>query len=67
LIEAVVLTPVNGELVIELRGELVAMLQLCAGVETQKASAAVSREAMQIKMVAGTRTERCHTSPVIEI
>ncbi len=57
LIEAVVLTPEAGKLTIELRGELASMLLLCAGAETQKASAAVSREALQMKMVAGTGFE----------
>ena len=57
LIEAVVLTPEDGHLVIDLRGELASMLSLCAGTETQKASAGVTEEAMQIKMVAGTGFE----------
>jgi site-specific DNA recombinase len=39
---------------IDLRGELAAMLSLCAGTEPQKASAIVTEEALQIKMVAGT-------------
>ena len=39
LIEAVVLTPEDGNLAIDLRGELASMLELCSGVETQKASA----------------------------
>jgi len=40
-IEAVVLTPEDGDLTIDLRGELASMLELCAGVETQKAPAGV--------------------------
>ena len=67
LIDTVVLKPENGVLTIHLRGEFASMLELSAGAETQKASAGVSGEALQIKMVAGTRTERCHTSPVIDI
>ena len=35
LIEAVVLTPEDGDLAIDLRGELASILSLCAGVETQ--------------------------------
>ena len=57
LIEAVVLTPEDGHLAIDLRGELASMLSLCAGAETQKASAEVSEEVLQIKMVAGTGFE----------
>ncbi|WP_258191540.1 recombinase family protein [Sphingomonas sp. PP-CE-3G-477] len=57
LIDAVVLTPEEGGLAIDLRGELASMLSLCAGAETQKASAGVSEEALQIKMVAGTGFE----------
>ncbi len=57
LIEAVVLTPEDGDLAIDLRGELASMLSLCAGAETQKASAEVSEEVLQIKMVAGTGFE----------
>ncbi len=57
LIEAVVLMPEDGDLTIDLRGELASMLSLCAGAETQKASAVVSREALQMKMVAGTGFE----------
>jgi site-specific DNA recombinase len=57
LIESVVLTPEAGDLAIELRGELAAMLELCAGMETKKASAVVTEEALQIKLVAGTGFE----------
>ena len=44
LIESVVLTPEDGDLAIDLRGELASMLLLCAGAETQKASAVVTEE-----------------------
>ena len=57
LIDAVVLTPENGELAIHLRGELASMLELCAAPETQKASSAVTEEALQIKLVAGAGFE----------
>lgn len=55
LIEGVALTPHEGALSIQLRGELASMLELCACAEMQKAPAEVSEEALQIKMVAGTR------------
>ena len=67
LIETVVLAPEEGDFAIDLRGELASMRAPNASAETQKASAGVSGEALQMKMVAGTRTERCHTSPVIDI
>ena len=57
LIETVVLTPEDGHLAIDLHGELASMLSLCAGAETQKASAGDPLEALQIKMVAGTGFE----------
>ena len=57
LIEAVVLTPEDGDLAIDLRGEFASMLSLCAGAETQKASAGIPSEALQIKVVAGTGFE----------
>ena len=57
LIEAVVLTPEDGDLAIDLRGEHASMLSLCAGAETQKASAGVPLEVLQIKLVAGTGFE----------
>ena len=57
LIEAVVLTPEDGDLAIDLCGELASMLSLCTGAETQKASAGVTEETLQIKMVAGTGFE----------
>ena len=46
LIEAVVLTPEDGDLAIDLRSELASMLLLCAGAETQKASAGITEEAL---------------------
>jgi site-specific DNA recombinase len=57
LIEAVVLAPEDGDLAIDLRGELASMLSLCAGTETQKASAGMTEEALQMKLVAGTGFE----------
>ncbi len=62
LIEAVVLTPEDGTLAIELRDELAAMPSLCAGTATQKASAGVPSEALQVKMVAGSRTNQARHS-----
>lgn len=55
LIEAVVLTPEGGDLAIELRGELASMLSLCAGAETQKASAVATGEALQDRVGCGDR------------
>ena len=57
LIDTVVLKPESGDLAIHLRGEFASMPELSAGAETQKASAGVSEEALQIKMVAGTGFE----------
>ena len=51
------LTPGDEVLTIDLRGELASMLSLCAGAETQKTSAVVTEEALQIKLVAGTGFE----------
>ena len=61
LIEAVVLTPEDGNLAIDLRGQLASILSLCTGAETQKASAGMTEEALQIKVVAGTGFDRCRT------
>jgi hypothetical protein len=61
LIEAVVLTPEDSDLAINLRGELASMLELCAGAETQKTPAGDSSEVLQMKMVAGTGSGRNHT------
>jgi site-specific DNA recombinase len=41
LIDAVVLTPENGELAIHLRGKLASMLELCAGPQTPTSSASI--------------------------
>jgi len=54
LIEAEVLTPKDGDLAIDLRGELASMLELCAEPETQKASAGIPSEALRMNLVAGT-------------
>jgi site-specific DNA recombinase len=53
----VVLKPEDGNLAIDLRGQLASMLELCVGAETQKASAGVTEEVLQIKLVAGTGFE----------
>ncbi len=57
LIDTVVLKPENGVLAIYLRGEFASMLELCVCAETQKASAGIPSEVLQIKMVAGTGFE----------
>ena len=56
-VEAGVLMPEDDDLAIDLRGELASMLSICAGAETQKASAGDPLEVLQIKMVAGTGFE----------
>jgi len=53
LIDAVILTPVNGELEIELRGDLASILAL-SKTGTNKAFS-TTEKALQIKMVAGAR------------
>src|SRR3546814_6031613 len=53
LVEAIVLTPTDGRLAIDMRGELAGILALCAGGRQQKAPADRSAEAVQIKVVAG--------------
>ena len=49
--------PENGVLAVYLRGDFATMVELCVCTETQIASAGVSEEALQIKMVAGTGFE----------
>jgi site-specific DNA recombinase len=57
LIGAVILTPVDGKLEIELHGDLAGILALS---EAGKQSAFSAKEkALQIKMVAGARNQRC--------
>ncbi len=51
LIERVVLTPVGGELRIDLHGELAGILSICDG--SKKPASSPKRRAEQIKMVAG--------------
>ncbi len=56
LIDSVVLTPVDGQLQIDLRGELVGILSLC---DTRgKPASQVGKRAAQIKMVAGACNHR---------
>jgi site-specific DNA recombinase len=56
LIDAVILTPVDGKVEIELRGDLAGILAVS---ETGKSNAFSPKEkALQIKMVAGTRNQR---------
>ncbi|MES3096995.1 hypothetical protein [Sphingomonas aerolata] len=57
LIETVVLTPEEGDFAIDLRGELTSMLSLCVCPGTQKASAGIPSEVLQIRLVAGTGFE----------
>jgi site-specific DNA recombinase len=57
LIDAIVLTPSHGKLKIELRGDLAGILALS---EAGKGNAfSANEKALQIKMVAGARNQRC--------
>src|SRR5262245_59113033 len=57
LVDAITLTPVDGKLNIELRGDLAGILAMS---KAGKAGAFSPKEkALQIKMVAGTRNQRC--------
>ena len=65
LIDAVILTPIDGKLEIELRGDLAGILAMS---EAGNASAPSPKEkALQIKMVAGTCNHRELTLPPITI
>jgi site-specific DNA recombinase len=57
LIDAVMLTPTDGKLEIELRGDLAGILALSKAGEVSTFSP--KGKALQIKMVAGTRNQRC--------
>ena len=56
LIDRVILTPENGELRIDLQGELAAILNLCIG--SKKPAVEIHDELEQIKLVAGARNQR---------
>jgi hypothetical protein len=53
---SVILTPVDGQLQIDLHGELAGILSLCDTKE--KPASQVGKRAAQIKMVAGARNQR---------
>ncbi len=57
LIAGVVFVPEGDELAIYLRGELAAILELCACPDTKKPPAGLTEEALQIKLVAGVGFE----------
>jgi site-specific DNA recombinase len=61
LIDSVQLTPVAGELDIELRGDLAAILALSE--PARSSTHATEKRALQIKLVAGARNHRCRASP----
>jgi DNA invertase Pin-like site-specific DNA recombinase len=65
LIDAVMLTPANGKLEIELRGDLAGILALSKAGEVSTFS--TKEKALQIKMVAGTCNHRELTLPPITI
>jgi site-specific DNA recombinase len=56
LIEKVVLTPVEGELSIDLHGEIAGILSICD--DRKKPASSSKRRAEQIKVVAGARNHR---------
>ena len=65
LIEAVVLVPAEGNVKIEVRGELAAILALGEG---RKKPGRMDRDiAKQIKMVAGARSSHSHRLPPLVI
>jgi len=59
LIDAVILMPVDGELEIELRGDLASILALSKTGKNKAFSA--TEKALQIKMVAGARSHLYRT------
>lgn len=59
LIDAVVMTPVDGVLHAEVKRDLATMLVLAS--ETEKTSKADALEVQQVKLVAGTGFDRCRT------
>ena len=62
VVDAVILMPVDGQLAIELRGELAGILRV-AGKEEQ-ATELAQKNALQIKLVAGARNSYCSTGLV---
>ncbi|MES2020123.1 MAG: hypothetical protein V4460_02365 [Pseudomonadota bacterium] len=66
LISAIVLTPDDTGLAIDVQGDLAGILAI-ATAENAKNPGVFTSGISQLKMVAGTCTERCATSAVIEI
>lgn len=66
LIDAVILVPENGKLRMDIKGDLVGILDLCADAEKKKpgtvSSAGLSE---QLKVVAGARNPRQFTLPAL--
>src|SRR6516162_6171504 len=59
LIDEIRLVPVDGELRIQIKGELAGILELCeAGANQKPGGLSTSGLAQQIKMVAGERNQR---------
>lgn len=58
LIDAIVLTPQDGELKIELRGDLAGVLSVAAN---KKSPSSTDGLVSQVEMVAGTRNRLCRT------
>jgi hypothetical protein len=64
LVDAIVLTPEDGKLRIDLRGELAGILALCAD-KRKPGSVSGTGLAEQVKLVAGARNHRDLTLPPI--
>ncbi len=60
LIDRIVLSPMNGELQIDLQGELAAILNLCQ--DSKKPTAEIRDGLKQIKLVAGARNHLYRTN-----
>ena len=66
LVEAIILTPENGALRIDLKGELAGILAM-AQKTTAAGEVASGRLAEQIKMVAGTGSQQYRTLAAIDL
>ena len=68
LIDEVRLVPVDGELGIEIKGELAGVLELCQQANSKKpGDLSTAGLAEQIKMVAGERNHRQLTLPPVAV
>jgi len=67
LIETIRLVPNNGELHVEIKGELAGILELCDAGNKKPGSLSTAGLSQQIKMVAGARNPRQLTLPAVSI